>query len=487
MKNVFLISLFRNRLKSFLVFILISVSSFAFVLRGIEYLALNEQVWSIANTYVSSGFFYSDEQFGDVSYAAHILENSSSIDFIDRRINAKGFLIGYQNANYLGTRPSLPRELIDTYSDAFFYGTLRSISTFNNDTIFVFYVDTVVSSMPEHVIEGQYVRVVTPFHLRNYLNMIEGERYFIRAYSPIAFELFHMVLPLVGSSARNSLSILPVSLENPYEYFIHAPNYNYVHTLVDSLMYEIEEVGRNQRGVIVSAVTDMNIVPAFQGALPLKRNVGRLLNRYDYLYRNNVAVVSERFARSRGLELGDTITIKIPSEQYFSGVFSTSLSFSPEVALGHYSEINVSSNYNSDSFYLELEIVGLYTFRMIGLFGREHLNVYIPSSILPYGFTILPGPGVFENFNENHIPDTWLSFALADSRLEQQFLLQYRDIFEELGLTTVIISADSGLFWETVTPLLTNVTVNFALFSLLFLFIRDFVLAVSANIRVSPR
>ena len=473
-KNVFLMSVIRNKFRNFLIFTLVFVASFVFVLRGIEYLAVQTQVNSIADTYISSGFFYSSEPFRDVSYAIPILEDSPNVSSIDTRVDLRGFLVDLQNSDYVGAAGT--RGFQRTYYDSFFYGRLIRKTETSLYTQLLFSVDYVAAGMPEHVLEN--TNVLIEIRNRNLINSIsymqQGNRYFIRTYSPLLISFGGFILPpLTGNTTRNPLSLLPLNLENTYEepiFFIYSPDPN-ISAISTYNLYEIvENIQINHRTIILSAITDMNTVPAFQGASPLTLiTQGRNLTRYDYLEGNHVAVVHYRMGASRGLSLGDTITIKVPVEQYFSNIFNASLGFSPEVSLGHYSEVETSSNYHSESVYIDVEIVGFYRFRMIGLFGRERLNVYIPMSILPYNLEIKGG--IFGDLDYTYVPNTWLNFVLADSRYEQRFILDYRDTFYEMGLTTVIVSADASLFWETVIPLLTNVRFNFIIFAVLFVFI----------------
>ncbi|MCL2171718.1 MAG: hypothetical protein FWB71_06135, partial [Defluviitaleaceae bacterium] len=289
----------------------------------------------------------------------------------------------------------------------------------------------------------------------------------------------------VFETSRTPMRMLPLNHEimqpgdAPIYYIRLAPGSElclYSHGLQH--LYQImAEVHHNQHAMILRTTTDMMNMPEMLGDQPIVRiNYGRHITRADYLQARPVAVINYEFARYNRLSVGDQIALSIPQTQYFDRLFSRTvtvgiafedLDAGDEAELGFYMEIVVTSQPEAEPEFVYFEIIGTYQYLILNMGTRQALPIYIPDSALPEGFAILlpenPAPSI-ASWEYGHIPDSWVSFALADSRAEQQFHLYYGPILAEMGVQLVLIGTDATNFWETATPILTIVTFNAVIF-----------------------
>ena len=169
-KNILVRSMLRQKARTVVLILLILVSSFAFVMRAVEYIVITDEIERIAEFYRPVGFIRNMRggipDLNNVMGAADIIRDSPFVEFEDRRRSFQGVLHGVQNLDIEGGRHVAEEPLQYRLTDAFFYGELISVSTdpVSNRTppppwIWMielrFWVDYVLVGYPEHVLAGQ--------------------------------------------------------------------------------------------------------------------------------------------------------------------------------------------------------------------------------------------------------------------------------------------------------------------------------------------
>ena len=507
--NVLVKSLLRNKRQSVLLFLLIGLSAFGFVLRGVEFAVVREQIHAIAHTYQSVVTFHPhDDPMGDVSQVVSVLEGSEQVRFFDHRPIARAYLTDINNSDVIGPLP----WTIDTgraSTEVLFYARLIAVFHVDPDDeatfappnwhvhqgfLYQFMVDHVYMGFEEHVRAGEYAILRMPpsdenlaiFEAMTALGYGEAsQQLLIRGVREGMTDSWSEPVWERGGGQRHIPEILMLSAINqgvyPYDqalvYWLPVPvGQNAIDMSADPVTAHlpalIDTVRDSQRQLILHGVTDSDLNPFMQAASPVLRLAdGRMLTHADSLDNNPVAVINSRLAVMRGLSVGDYLYIRVPNRQYYTGVFTTSLFMGGGGAdLGQWQEPMVATATDNAEFdYMALEIVGVYAFRMGGMFGRDVLSVYVPSSLLEgIAFT---GARHVADWEEGHLPATLLSAVLTDSRYEQAFLFAYQDLFADMGITLNVRSANSSFFWEIATGLLTTLGFNLGLFSVLFVFV----------------
>ncbi|MCL2416118.1 MAG: hypothetical protein FWD01_04815, partial [Defluviitaleaceae bacterium] len=497
-KNVFIKSILRQPTRSLLLILLIGLASFAFVLRTVEYVVVRNQIIEISGFYRSIGFLYADTVFGDISQAAEIIRESPHVEFIDQRRTFEGILRDFRNPDFEGMRLWESRENSPRLTDAFFYGELLEIDTgelSETDNMpgqgivwLRFVIDDVETAYDEHASEGQQLWVRYRHRLREDIGTIAdfevGQRYFIRAFAYFRPGNYGMgVMPVIGRS--DPLEIMPLNYEAiaadetdaPLYFIPVSPGERLNFAEIPDLQHLprlFNEIEHNQRAMILQTTSEMAILPIMQGRPVIRLNDGRLIDYNDNLEGNHVAVINSEFARIRNLQIGDTITLTVPSVQRFDRFFAAFLQSYPEDPGGMFRDLRVTSEFEEvTEVEIELEIVGTYHYAMFGMGGRQTLTIFIPDSIIP-DIEILPplNPvGFQENWQSGHIPDSWFTFTISDSRLEQEFYVEYSEIFQEMGLDLVLLGTDAGNFWASADVIMLIVTFNAVIFWILLIFV----------------
>jgi hypothetical protein len=227
---------------------------------------------------------------------------------------------------------------------------------------------------------------------------------------------------------------------------------------------------------------------------------GRYFNRQDYLEAHPVAVICDLFAQTRGLDIGDTIKINVPSNQRITYINFTAIyaGYSPDTARWQdtFMEFYVFGDRTGEYLVhdLELEIIG--TFRLLPEWAgsrNEHRGdmrldniIYIPDSFLHAGYMPADDYHSTENVRYLHdfdpfIPkytaiddylwDFWYSFELADTRNESAFLLENRDKLAALGMSIVMFPSGAENFWMSAEPVLRASAINAVMFCVVLVFV----------------
>ena len=493
-KNIFIKSMLRQRLRTILLVGLIGLAAFAFVLRTVEFLVVRGQIMEAAQFYRTTGFINHPALFGDVTEGIELIADSPHISFSDSRRSAQGFLQGILNADISGLHHQTPafrtaRYILPTITEAYFYATLLElVPVGGGGTRLVMHVDEVLAGHPEYIVQGQTLYLhfhrVPAMNLEAIDAMEIGGRYFM--HGGYVRRFFHQaggpqalpgglgpIVPLEGR-ADDWLHMWPLNnLSDDFmEHVWFVPvaegeSVDFTQPELSHLPAEIAMLNLNHANILLQTTRDLTSAPQLSELLLLHE--GRLIDYNDYAEANHVAVIDITFASTRGLEIGDTITVNVPRHQSLSGSINMPGLMVPLV--------NVDMNYPErleNPHQIELEIVGITMFDQLTTISTQSLFVFIPDSVLPddliihfYQRVVQDGEWVVlppVPFGAEHVPDAWYSFVMADSRYYGAFTDQFWMTFIHMNMDLIIHHMDSTNFWLSANPILLSITFNAVLF-----------------------
>ncbi|MCL2235576.1 MAG: ABC transporter permease [Defluviitaleaceae bacterium] len=194
-KNIFFKSSLRQPLRTFILMLLIAVTSFTFVLRTVEYMVVNERINEIARYHRSIGFLQGAGDNTDVTVAADIISQSPFVAVEDRQGGAEALLVGLTNAD------TARWAYVNDYNFAFFSGRLfgvehtQGIRGYIHDIgdarfhyVLTFEVSSVLWGYPDLVRPFGLIPVmVTDFDSSFLSEMTVGEYYFVKVASSTGF------------------------------------------------------------------------------------------------------------------------------------------------------------------------------------------------------------------------------------------------------------------------------------------------------------
>jgi len=574
-KNVFIAAVLRQPLRSLALILLIAVAAFAFVLRTVEYMVVSEQINDISGHYRAIGFFQSAQpaagdvfhNYRNIAAAADFVSNSPLIAHEDRRGAAQGLLQDMLNADILvdfGTER-------DDSSVAFFYGEFvgyrretfgwmpRTYLNFRFEGAAWGYPDYFQGSMVSILLQGGQEVLTELF--------TEGGRYLIKV-APAGFSDSGLGLPNItnfriepfsavnwldyirhygvgliidnGSfdwltatpeerAARDELrNIAEREFALTRQWFVPVPEGHAVDfdmpglAELDWFEEYIWELELLQRTVNLIGTSDMTAMPHAQPdrASLIQLHRGRLINHEDYLQAANVAVVHRQFATARGLDIGDTITVRVPQVQFNHGAGDFGMGAFTTWTVGadgtqtmvdaqggfNFLQLDVRSDLDeANAIELELEIVGTIHFNlprqgnfdMMSMRTDHNTFIYIPASLgLPSPQVYIPqfepySPSMLEQLlaigysadeiaemeqnshnalveHAQSLPyvvfDFAHNFVLNDARDEGAFQLAYGDALAAMGINLMFIPNDVAEFWAMADPIVQSITVNMLTF-----------------------
>ena len=501
-QNAFLLSVLRQPLRSLVLFLLIGVAAFAFVMRTTEYLVVQDRINEISQFYQSIGFVQvPGESFSNVSEAADVIAQSRYVAFEDRRRGAEAMLHGHLNTyfpgrigdgghgHFLGGQEAGYTEVPERLNYAFFYGTVTRMTEHNHQATGHFIelrvtVDDVIVGYTEHgMVPGFEIRIRN--HLVNGVNplldMEVGERYLIRASR-------YWVSPYGrGIAMSPGGGILYMRPLNENFHYLGVP-YGYADfdmPSLEGLAAEIEMQRYIHSMVWLRTTADMETMPMAQPDLRrMELQDGRMLTHEDYLEARPVAVIHNTLSTRRRIEIGDIITVSIPREQQVVDVH-TVMFFGPQplegwqfirenfvfgdglmdfAVLGNPQELMIEQ--------MELEVVGTFVKLPDAPDGQGAWSytpvlfsnyIYIPDSLLPSNFIATDN---LRGYGDEYLWSSWYSFTLTDTRHENAFLLENRALLNAMGFDVHFLPSGAAVFWSAAEPILTSLTFNAILFSI---------------------
>ncbi len=459
--NICLKSTLRQPLRTLFLLLLIGLISFAFTSKAVEYLIVQREIERLGSYYRSIGTLkpiYPDEP--DISEGVKLIRNSPYLAFENPLRYSSGVMEGLYNADiqgYYSEDSPTGQQLKGLHNgDVWFYGTLdekrEAMKTNGSEesevvgyTLF-FRVDQVIAGYPEHVQEGKSSVLFFPFEgNQDGIPSIEAmqveQRYLIRGWK----ENFTVVAPnfqISGATLQirsldgDALWYLPVAKDAEVDF--NDPD-------LTDLKNEIDILNENQHTLNIKAAKDMSALPIMQESARYYYLVeGRWLNHQDDLEARKVMVITAGLAQIRGLELGDTITVKLRGLK------------APEVIFEYIMTDKDREDWRSYPTYEEtFEIVGIIDYVMFRYYGSFTDNVvYIPNSTLPVGFE--NQDDIRENYN--------YSFLLDSPRNQEAFVNEYQDRLAKMGISLSFIDNSGKDFWAAVGPLRQSAAANLLIF-----------------------
>lgn len=459
--NVCLLSSLRQPIRSFLLLTLFGLISFGFITKAIVYILVQSQTEVLGSYYRSIGVLTNskDPQSGDVSAGIELIKTSPYFAYGDQRELVSGIMLQTYNQNFhLANLPECDPNPIENWpnthnTDIWFTGKLIKLEEVrpwgvepeDGRTIgyyLEYSIDTLFAAYPEYARQDGSISLLFMFEgneaAQPLIQKMEvGQRYFIRGWENFCFHV-NLLTETYGD-----LQIKP--LDDGQLWYIpldEGASIDFSDPEMAPFKNQIDILNENLHTLGIIATSDMSAMPRTQEASRFYcLTAGRWLNHQDDLAGNKVIVVADEFAKQRGLLLGDEIT----------------LTFRPltDTLLGLIRDGVDSSNWRSYPTYQDtFKIVGLYSgTRSIGYYA------YIPTSSLQPGFT---STTQYQFRDEEDY-----SFVLDSSRHETQFIQEYKDPLQALGINLTFLANNGPNYWASVDPIRRSLSADLLVFGLL--------------------
>lgn len=445
--KVFVKSILRKPLKLLVWALLILVIGFAFAAKMTEYLVVRGEIERISGYYRAIGVLSNpdinmEDGLKDCTKVADYIESLDEVAYGQRARSVPAELAEMQNTDLdgysytLGNRPE-PETGVHA-NNVYLYGTVviankQTVLDGPDKYYIVLDVDKVEAGYEEYVHVGDRV---TAYYYETEdtpsLNQFEkGGRYFIRTYfDPFEVGLNEIKDFLLLGKLDSKRWMIPVDTDEALDFSL--PELAYIGENIDAVRF-------NCKAVVVTGTKDMSALPSFQLSIRSRYITdGRLLNREDTLAGNRVCVVHQNFAETRGLEVGDTITLDMRDFQpKYEG-------FIPEGMTDWKSSASETTTF---------EIVGLFALNQRYTQASLYtLEIYVPESCIPSEF------GVWER------PIYGYSFVLNSVRDKEDFMGQNRAMIRDMGFELSFVQDNSGNFLKSADPMIQSAMVGAMIF-----------------------
>ena len=415
-RKLFWRSVLRRPLAAVLIVLLLGAAALGVGEKFTEYSAVSSQVDALNDYYRPIGQLVSTD--GDVGAGAELISSSAYVDFSDTRRYVTGVLDGLYNADIDGNSSGYDGSPTGVnVSEILAYAELLSKErSAEGGYEYMFRVTEAVYGYPERV--GEKMRLLMyhaddgdeAFALED-AALEAGGVYLVRAY-------YHKNSYLTGIDIDYTLR----RAEPGGRWFLTEAEGR---ELLPSLLGDEEEIQElNRHSMMVVGTADMRKMPYVQESSHYYYlEEGRWLDDEDQAAANPVCVVHVGFAQTRGLSLGDEITLTLRDI--------------PETHVGYITSDFKDSYDTYPTKTLTLSIVGIY-----GTLSANPVQLtsvtnylYIPDSVMPEGF----------GMGDGEISDSSYSFLLNSPADKEAFLTETRPGLLELGLDVQFIERD----WET--------------------------------------
>ncbi len=441
-------SFIRQKLKSSIILLLLTIASFFFVNNFIQLTTINSQIEQAANFYKSIGRLnvINEEEY-DVTEGIEFIKTADDIDFIDNRSGVQGIIKDFNSA-YVGEDiPKFTDSQTATLTDVYFIATVRQIITNNSKAddlpsyILSVNVEENIAGFEEYAKAGDTLMICLdpsyqPFSddydksVATISSLPSGQRIFIRAhYDPDYCGIYQ------GDSKSNKLLFLPLGENLVLDELAKNEILDLSQKKYANISKDMDVLKQNIRTLFIISTKDMSSIPEFQEQNKIYYLLeGRWLNMNDHIEGAYNIVINQKFASMRGLKVGDTINIDLRKKE-------DSLGFH----LITQNDIDNWQNYPIES--AEYKIVGLY--EMAGIVGnRKSIFAYVPDSTMP------------EKFKNRRYESFSTSFVLKSSKDEKAFVSEYQNKLNDLGFTLKFEESNADSFWQSVTPIQSSNTIN---------------------------
>ena len=477
--NVFLRSTLRQPVKTALLLAVTALMAFAFVSRAAEYLLIRQETERLGGFYRTAGTLQSTtgDRWADTSEAAAYLEASPYVQLVNTYNHTSAVMEeDFCNADINGTGPGRWGSYF------YFYGTLYDWDHEN----FYFTVDTVLSGYPELIEEGGRVVLfrTTPAKVEvddleaAYAQLERGGRYLAAGYyRPNAINKCRTEAKEGEGGREEHTTYARLSLMNTRGFFYPMPEGQEANWAdpwlnpeeMDPVEACIQLSQNEQHTLNVIPIKDMSALPIVQdSASGIYLTEGRWLDSQDDEQGRRACVINADLASMRGLELGDTLTLRLQDIPSFFG-YLHDLS-------GEDIRILRSAQTSTGTY----EIVGMYSY--LGSYpGSEVRNfTYVPASTVPESFQMTNGSNVWDrvfelNFEAAFTANTSaffpgeVSFVLKNPDDGDRFVSETRSGLASLGFEAVMAENGWANFQAAAGPLTSSSLLSAAIFSVLLL------------------
>lgn len=434
-------SVIRRPLRTLLLVLLLGAVSFGFTARGVEYLVVTQAVEELSQYYQAIGTLSSSD--GDVTQGAKLLSESDLVATNDVQRYCSGTLHGIYNADLDGKTSTkgynvaevlVLGELIDKI-----HHVPEPTSTLNQESyILEFRVIQRLYGYPDYAPEGESITVTyypgdndtdwaTAFDALQ-INSVYG----VRAY-------YH------GEEEYTSHLLLRRAV----------PEGDWFLSQGDPRMEELVEADAvqdiNRHRITLNSTKDMSALPFTQ---EISRDGylidGRWLSAADNETSNPVCVILQDFAETRGLDVGDSLTITLYDEQ---------------MSYGYYPEGTEMEDIKPSDFTTTFTIVGIFnrTIFSEGYASASYrsLTVYIPDSCMPPQYD-----AAVTSFQDGAVFESGYSFVLTAPDAQEAFMQQYRSQLEDMGYTITMVENGWTEFSASAHPICQSARYSAVIFAI---------------------
>ena len=466
-RNIILKSMFRQPVRTILLALLLCVATFFFVSRGAEYQIVTSETERIAGHYRSIGFFAPIRASADETDLTDVLEVISDSPYFDFGVHSRftlATLNDMYNTNFHGKGHARGYRRLyninpDIEIEAVFYGELLSkrgpsLTHIPYYTLEIL-VDDVLAGYPEQILVGY--EIIIRWELEEgvealYEQLEVGNRYFFNTSRDTG------TFSIMGTSAAQGWHYLELINEDEELWFVRVEVGEELDFATSSLSHIpalLEHLDLRKRMMYVSTSVDMGIMPRTQEIVDeWFLQEGRWLDYEDNETGNQVAVVNWLFAQIRGLDIGDSITMTFRdlniADFYHFCVYCCD-GFIPHARVDNIRE--------HETYEVTFEIIGLFAHcRHNPTWGPMTRDMFVPESTVPTVFG-----------ETDYISHLRYSFVLTSTRHQEAFWQENQEKVSALGFEIRFVEHGAERFWESANPILRSLTLNFMLFSGVFL------------------
>lgn len=512
--NIFLKSIMRQPARTLLLALLVMVGTFALVARVTEYIIVSEEVARLEGHYRSFGVLSPINRRDvtndhDARAAAEVISASPFVAYADERVFVQGVLADITNvtAQLAQSHFMLPLEDIDILTiEHYFYATVR-FNDFSPNLVratdafihVIMDVSGLLAGDPSLLRSrsrqitlqtGMILESTNRVDMRLYLTDEEVELYESGLFDPFGGlspndQFLFRAIPIPGIDHMIWIMRPLIEGDSPI-FFANADDTD----LLEYIQQDIDIASENMRSMLVIGTADMENMPRLQNPFSARLVAdtrlitgGRWLSHQDHLEANHVAVVSAQMATRRGLRVGETFTISLmdnPRPSWIDAESESNWSLGVEgwwepTPQGWWATTEYRESWQSRPMQeLELEVVGIYWNTPLGVPSHNflHTEMYIPASLIPVGF----------GWDNAPLLASMYSFVLHSPRDEAVFIETHRTEIINLGFGLGFLPNGFASFVEAADPIITSVTINLIIFSVVsalilalvvFLYIRE--------------
>ena len=424
--NIYRKTMRRRPVMALLVFVLLGVITFGFMVRAIEYIAVDQEIRRLSAYYLPVGQLTpQDPEEWYLDAGADIIAGEDTVAYVDQNRSFLGIMDGVYSADN--------DAKYDGISDMIYlYGTLSNKTEDVNEKLnitdvngrghykhrykFTISVDEVTVGYPEYVQPGDQITILwfgpdDGGMMDFYDSVAIDQRYFWKI----------KIVPYTNGKSikEHALYLVPMEKGDVYAYPVAAGEQALIQN--PEVQADIWYRSINQYCTGVSTTKDMSMIPNMKDYYYLSG--GRYLTREDDLAGNRVCVIRQELAQWRNLDIGDHIRVHVYDDQ---AMFLES-----------------ATDFDMDATEDVWE-----TYEIVGFFGcteEEYLTVFqrmmfVPDSTIPAQWTQKPSKGSY-------------SFVLKSPMAKAAFMEHCGERLEQAGFKVDLMDHGGDSFAVASTQL----------------------------------